>query len=263
MAENATDFSSERANAPVAIVTGAAGDIGRAVAMRLHRTGFCVMACDLDVHALRGAWDAATPGSAPARLRFMACDVAHPASVQATVAETLAAWGRIDALVNNAATVTSSAPVCELPMADWQRTLDVNLTGAWLMACAVMPAMTKARRGVILNMSSQLGQVGVRGRGAYGVSKAALLALTRAIAVDYADHGVRAVSLSPGAVLTSRVERRYGSAEKAIATLGPRNLTGRLGTVDEVAEAACFLLSEAAAFITGTDLLMDGGYTAI
>src|SRR3954468_4369549 len=101
MAENATDFSSEGADAPVAIVTGAAGDIGRAVAMRLHRTGFRVMACDLDVHALRSAWNAGTPGSAPARVQFMACDVAHPASVQATVAETLATWGRVDALVNN------------------------------------------------------------------------------------------------------------------------------------------------------------------
>ena len=247
----------------VAVVTGAAGDIGRAIAQKLNRQGFLVAACDIDLHRLAAAWNVEDSGKAPEGIHLMECNVTDSESVQQATASVISRWGRIDALVNNAATVTSSALVGELDVGDWQSTLDVNLTGAWRMASAVLPAMTQARRGVILNMSSQLGQVGARGRGAYGVSKAALLALTRAIAVDYADQGVRAISLSPGAVLTSRVEHRYGSAENAIATLGPRNLLGRLGTIDEVAEAACFLLSDSAAFITGTDMLMDGGYTVV
>jgi NAD(P)-dependent dehydrogenase (short-subunit alcohol dehydrogenase family) len=127
----------------------------------------------------------------------------------------------------------------------------------------VLKTMVPAGHGVILNMSSQLGHVGAAGRGAYGVSKAGLMALTRAIAVDYASQGIRAVSLSPGAVLTGRVVRRYGSADQAVQTLAPRYPIGRLGTVDEVADAALFLLGDGAAFMTGSDLLLDGGYTAV
>ncbi len=131
------------------------------------------------------------------------------------------------------------------------------------MARAVLKPMLAARSGVILNMASQLGHVGAAGRGAYGASKAALIALTRAIAVDYAAHGIRAVSLSPGAVMTSRLLRRYGSSQEAVRVLAPRYPAGRLGTVDEVAEAALFLVGDGAAFMTGTDMLVDGGYTAV
>ncbi len=246
----------------VYVVTGAAGDIGRAIARRLLAGGARVAAGDLDMPALQQAF--ADDGCAlPDGLLLGRCDVADNASIERFVADVVRRWGRIDGLVNNAAIATGSLPVCALDEADWSAALDVNLTGAWRMARAVMPQMLAAGRGVVLNMSSQLGHVGAAGRGAYGASKAGLLALTRAIAVDYASQGIRAVSLSPGAVLTGRVVRRYGSAEQASLTLAPRYPLGRLGTVAEVAEAACFLLGSGAAFMTGTDLLLDGGYTAV
>jgi NAD(P)-dependent dehydrogenase (short-subunit alcohol dehydrogenase family) len=247
----------------VVIITGAAGDIGRAIALRLRDAGIRVAACDLDLAGLCRSFRVESADRTPDGMLLLKCDVTDVEETRKVVGHVRQTWGRIDALVNNAATVTETAPVCDIDAATWQRTLGVNLTGAWHMACAVMPVMAAARRGVVLNVASQLGHVGAMGRGAYGVSKAGLLALTRAIAVDYAAQGIRAVSLSPGAVLTGRVARRYGSAEQAAAVLGPRNLTGRIGTVEEVAEAAFFLLRDSSAFITGTDLLVDGGYTAV
>jgi NAD(P)-dependent dehydrogenase (short-subunit alcohol dehydrogenase family) len=261
----------------VCVITGAAGDIGLAIAERYLAQGCRVAALDLDAAVLAErykAWsgvDAEAPCASDgsiqhddsAALLMLACNVADTASVVAAIDAVAARWGRVDVLVNNAATVTSSQPVCDLDEADWQMALDVNLTGAWRMARACVPHMAASSGGVILNMSSQLGHVTAAGRGAYGVSKAALMALTRSLAVDYAEQGIRAVSLSPGAVLTSRVVTRYGGADAATRTLAPRYPMQRLGTVEDVAEAALFLTGDGAGFITGTDLLVDGGYTAV
>jgi len=115
----------------------------------------------------------------------------------------------------------------------------------------------------VLNIASQLGSVAAPGRGAYGTSKAGLIALARAIAVDHADEGIRSLSLSPGAVLTSRVLRRYGDAETARLELASRYPVGRLGEVEEIAQMALFLMSKSASFMTGVDVRVDGGYTAI
>lgn len=261
----------------VCVITGAAGDIGLAIAERFLAQGCRVAALDLDAavlteryQALSGV-DAEAPCASdgdilrndPTDLLMLACNVADAASVNTAIDAVAARWGRVDVLVNNAATVTSSQPVCDLDEANWQMALDVNLTGAWRMARACVPQMAASGGGVILNMSSQLGHVTAAGRGAYGVSKAALMALTRSLAVDYAEQGIRAVSLSPGAVLTSRVVTRYGGADAATRTLAPRYPMQRLGTVEDVAEAAMFLTGDGAGFITGTDLLVDGGYTAV
>ena len=116
--------------------------------------------------------------------------------------------------------------------------------------------------GVIIHLASQLGQVGAPKRAAYGATKAALIQLARAMAVDQAADGIRVVSLSPGAVLTSRLEKRYGSKEKVIEALGHKYPVGRLGTPEDVAGSAAFIASDAAAFMTGTDVLIDGGYSA-
>jgi NAD(P)-dependent dehydrogenase (short-subunit alcohol dehydrogenase family) len=246
----------------VAVVTGAAGDIGHAIVQRLLRHGCRVLATDLSAETLQAAY-ADTDREASARLTLHACDVGDSNAVAQLMAALQTRWGGADMLVNNAAMATATLPVGALDDATWEATLNINLTGAWRMARAVLQTMVPAGRGVILNMSSQLGHVGAAGRGAYGVSKAGLMALTRAIAVDYAPHGIRAVSLSPGAVLTSRVVRRYGGEAQAVATLAPRYPIGRLGTVDEVADAALFLLGDGARFMTGSDLLLDGGYTAV
>jgi NAD(P)-dependent dehydrogenase (short-subunit alcohol dehydrogenase family) len=233
----------------VAIVTGAGGDIGHAIAKAFAEAGASVAL--LDLHAVENA-DAMFP---------IACDIADPAAVEAAVDKVVAKFGRIDMIVNNAAAETPLGTVCDIPLESWKRTLDVNLTGAFLLCKYAIPHMRR-QGGVILNIASQLGHVTTPGRAAYSASKAALHSLTRSLALDHAADGIRAVSLSPGAVLTSRVTRQAGGEEQVVAALAPLHPIGRIGTPEEIAATALFLVSDGAAFITGTDVLVDGGYTA-
>ncbi len=243
----------------VAVVTGAAGDIGAAIAGRFLAEGARVALLDRRSDG---------PATMAARLdadRVLACvcDIAEASEVEAAVSRVHQTMGRIDILVNNAATATPSAPVTELDEPDWRRMLDVDVTGAWLLARACIPHMTRCGGGVVLNIASQLGHVAAPGRAAYGVGKAALIALARAIAVDHAGQGIRAASLSPGAIMTSRLVSRDGSSQAVTDRLAPRYPLGRIGTAAEVASAALFLVSDEAGFVTGSDFLVDGGYTAV
>jgi NAD(P)-dependent dehydrogenase (short-subunit alcohol dehydrogenase family) len=244
----------------VAIVTGAARGIGAAIAAAYSAAGARLAALDLDRRAVEDMIAAA--GLPRERTLALACDVSDAAAVEAAVAETIAAFGAPDILVNNAAAVTPQGRIGDTPRAEWDRTLAVNLTGAFLMAQAVLRAMRPRRSGLVINVASQLAHVAAEGRGAYCVSKSGLLALTRAIALDHAAEGIRSVALSPGAVLTERLTGTYGTAEAAEAALLARHPIGRLGRPEELAQAALFLASDGAAFMTGTDLVIDGGYTA-
>ena len=245
----------------VAIITGAAGDIGMAMAARFLAAGARLALMDRDGALLHQR--AAALGAGEDRVVTMECDVADEHQSRAKVDEVAACFGALHVLVNNAATVTDKHAIASLPVADWHRTLAVNLTGPFLMAKWAIPHLKAAGGGVVLNIASQLGHVTAPGRGAYGATKAALHSLTRSIAVDHAADGIRAVSLSPGSVMTSRLTTRYGSEDAVNRELAGRHPIGRIGTPQEVAEAALFLVSDAASFITGTDLLADGGYTAI
>ena len=201
---------------------------------------------------------------APQRSLAIACDVADESAAEAAVQRTVAHFGGLHVLVNNAAMAAPLRPIGEVPVTEWRRMLDVNVTGAFIMARAAIAHLKRsAGAAVILNIASQLGHVTNPGSGAYSTSKAALLGLTRSIAVDYASQGIRAVSLSPCSVMTSRLTRRYGSEAAVNERLVPRHPIGRIGRPEEIAEAALFLVSDGAAFITGTDLLADGGYTAV
>ncbi|MEK7948816.1 SDR family oxidoreductase [Pigmentiphaga sp. YJ18] len=244
----------------IAIVTGAAGDLGAAIAGRFLLAGARVAWLDRD---RAGAEARARLGPAPERSVALGCDVADADSARQAVEATTAHFGALHILVNNAAIVSPRLPIGELGVDDWRQALDVNVTGAFLMAKWAIPHLLRAPGAVVLNIASQLGHVTNPGAGAYSASKAALLGLTRSIAVDYAQQGLRAVSLSPGSVMTSRLTRRYGSEAAASARLAPRHPLGRIATPAEIAEAALFLASDAAAFVTGTDLLADGGYTAV
>ena len=139
----------------------------------------------------------------------------------------------------------------------------VNVGGAFLMSRALLPAMITAGGGSIIHIASQLGSVAAEKRVVYCTSKGALIQLARAMAVDHAAANVRVNTLSPGAVETDRLVRRFGDMETARRIAGPKHLLGRLGQPDEIATAAVFLASDASRFMTGADLLVDGGYNAV
>jgi NAD(P)-dependent dehydrogenase (short-subunit alcohol dehydrogenase family) len=240
----------------VVLVTGAASGIGRAMVVRFLAEGARVACAELD----RAALDVAVAGLGDGALA-VPCDVTDPASAQAAVRTAVAAFGRLDALVNNAAAPSTGATVVELDLADWQREIAVSLTGAFLMSKAAVPAIEAAGGGSIVHIASQLGHVGGARSVAYCTAKAGLIHLAKLMAIDHAAEKIRVNSLSPGAVGTKRLLRRFTTLDDADRALGPLHLMGRIGKPEEIAAAAAFLVSDDAAFVTGTDLLVDGGYT--
>ena len=245
----------------IALVVGAATGIGRAIARELAAAGAAVVCADLD-----GAGAGATAAdieAAGGRALARRSDVTRAADAEADVAAAVAAFGGLDVLVFGAATHEPTATVIELSEADWNRTLAVNLTGAFLVSRAALPALRARGGGSIIFIASQLGRVGSAGRPAYCATKGALVQLAKVMAADHARDGVRVNTLSPGAVETGRLLHRYGDMAAARAALGPKHLLGRLGQPEEIARAALFLASDASSFMTGADLLVDGGYTAV
>jgi len=241
-----------------AILTGSGSGIGRAMAAAFVAEG-AVVAC-LDINA---DWANRSAREAGGGSIGIACDVTDPAAVEAAVAEAVAKLPPVKVLVNGAATRDRTATVVELTPEEWNRTIAVNLTSAFLVSRAVIPHMAKAGGGSIIHIASQLGKVGSPGRPIYCASKGALIQLAKVMAVDHAGENIRVNALCPGAIETERLEERFGSIEGSRAALGPKHPIGRLGTAAEIAEAALFLASEASAFMTGAELVVDGGYTAV
>jgi NAD(P)-dependent dehydrogenase (short-subunit alcohol dehydrogenase family) len=234
----------------VALVTGAAGDIGMAIARRFAAAGASVALVD-------------RKAGLPKDFFTLECDLADPAQAKHAVDRAAKHFGALHIVVNNAAADTPRVKVADVALEDWQRHFAVNVTAAFLMSKHAIPHMRAAGGGVVLNIASQMGSVTSAGGAAYSASKAALISLTRSITVDHAAEGIRAVSLSPGAIMTSRLTSRYGSEKAASDALAGRHPIGRLGTPQEVAEAAVYLVSGNASFFTGADVIMDGGYTAV
>ncbi|MEM8855308.1 MAG: SDR family oxidoreductase [Pseudomonadota bacterium] len=239
----------ERLAGRTAVVTGAAGDIGRAIATRFEAEGARVASLDL-------AFDGPSAGHP------FVCDITDEEAVARTVGEVVARLGPPTILVNNAAAPTPVGTVCDISRQAWDLSLAVNLTGAFLMCRSAIPVMAGAGGGVIINVASQLGHVSTPGRAAYCATKAALHSLTRTLALDHAGDNIRAVSLSPGAVRTGRLVRQAGTEAAVLEAFVPNHPIGRIGEPEEIAAAAAFLASEEAGFMTGTDMLVDGGYTA-
>jgi NAD(P)-dependent dehydrogenase (short-subunit alcohol dehydrogenase family) len=238
----------------VAVITGAAGGIGAAIARLFAAEGASVLCLDLQApDALAGEIGG----------RAMAVDVSREADTLAAAAEAVQAWGAVHILVNGAAPYDPVGDVLALPPAEWERVFAVQVTGAYLMSRAVLPSMIGAGGGSIIHIASQLGSVGTPGRPAYCAAKGALIQLARAMALDHADAGVRVNSLSPGAVETGRMLFRFGTMAAARAAAAPKHPIGRLGQPEEIASAALFLASSASSFMTGADLVVDGGYNAI
>ena len=238
------------------LIVGAASDIGRAIATRVIAEGGNVALAEQDARTARRLSAEFGDGA-----HGLVCDVTDAVSVQAAVMATHDAFGRLDGFVQNAAAPSVDATVVDLDPAQWHRELDVSLTGAFLLGKYAVPLMAQAGGSIVL-IASQYGSLGTTRSVAYCAAKAGLVNLARAMAVDHARQGIRVNSLSPGPVGTSRLLHRWPTIAAADADLGPATLLGRIARPDEIAAATAFLLSEDASYITGTDLHVDGGFTA-
>jgi NAD(P)-dependent dehydrogenase (short-subunit alcohol dehydrogenase family) len=245
----------------VALVSGAGGGIGRAICLAFAEAEAALACCDID--AVSAEETARLARDAGGRAVAQPCDVSIQAQTEAAAAAAHQAFGRVDIVVSAAAPHDPSGTVLETSLADWDRVLAVNLTGSFLLSRAALPYMIEGGGGSIIFIASQLGRVGSAGRAAYCATKGALIQLAKVMAIDHAGQNVRVNTLSPGGVETPRTLQRYGSFEAGRRSLGPKHLLGRLGQPQEIAAAALFLASEASSFVTGSDLLVDGGYTAV
>jgi NAD(P)-dependent dehydrogenase (short-subunit alcohol dehydrogenase family) len=244
----------------VALVTGGGGEIGGAICRGFAAEGAEVAVADL-APAKSEAVARVIAGSG-GRALALQVDVADEVSAKDAVERTIASFGRLTTLVNVAATVTPDGTVETLSLDDWNNAIAVNLTGAFVMCKYAVPELRRAGGGSIINIASQLGHLGVPLRSPYCTTKAALIHFTRILAMDHAIDKIRANTISPGFILTERSSRRSGGKERARAVAGPRHLLNRPGEPEEIAAGAIYLASDEAAFVTATDLLIDGGYIA-
>ncbi len=232
----------------VALVTGGTNGIGAAIVARLASEGAQVMIADL-----------VAPADALSGTAFIQTDVADAAQVEAAVAATIAKWGRLDVLVNNAG-IGTLAETPDMPEELWDSVFAVNIRAIYLFCKAAIPAM-RAQGGAIINVASISGLAGDYGMGAYNASKGAVINYTRSLALDCARDGIRVNALCPGLVETAISAVTLARPDDRAAWLAPIPL-GRTGTPEEIANVAAFLASDEASYVTGAVIVADGGITA-
>ena len=236
----------------VVIVTGAGSGIGYEAAARFRAEGAVVVAADVQ------------PDQVPEATETVHADVTKPEDVHALVQETMNRHGRVDILVNNAG-IGSTTDLLGCSVPEWDQVFAVNVRGPFLCMQAVLPDMLSRGKGVIVNVASVAGKIGLRDRAAYCASKGALIAHTKQVAVQWADAGIRCNAVCPGTVDSPWVGRLLSEApdpEQRRRDLVARQPMGRLGQPAEIAQAILFLSSEDAAFMTGSELVIDGGIHA-
>jgi len=242
----------------VALISGGSRGIGLATAQLFAEEGANVVLFARDPES--GAQAAAgIPNS-----HFVAGDVSSAADCQRAVDETLALHGQLDILVNSAGIIYRNRTIAETSEAEWDATFDINVKGIFLLSKAALPALRK-NTGAIVNLSSYVGMVGFAGASAYAASKAAIINLTRSMALDHARENLRVNAVCPGSVETDMIRtawEQFGDAEEARRLWASKHPLGRVATPREIAQAILFLASDEASFITGVALPVDGGITA-
>jgi len=242
------------------LITGAGSGIGRCSAEAFAREGARVVVGDVDEAA--GERTAAAIREAGGEALFVRLDVTDPDSARAAVEAAVDRYGALDVLFNNAG-VSAVGALEEIEPDAWDRVVNVNLRGVYLMCKYALPHMKARRSGAIINMSSCAAEMGLARRAAYAATKGAVLALTKSMQVDCAPYGIRVNALLPGTILTPFVESylrtSYDDPEAAIAAIKKRQLSGELGRPEDVAAAAVYLASDESKFMMGSPLYIDGG----
>jgi len=242
-----------------ALVTGATKGIGLETCKVLADAGADIAAVGRDAAGLREV--KAAVEAKGRRCVSIAADMATAEGPGKAAQEALAAFGRIDVLVNNAA-IALIAPLLEATAADWDATMAVNLRAPFLLAQALVPSMIKQGRGKIINISSQAGVIGQDSHAAYGASKGGLNTLTKVMCVEWAKHNIQVNSVCPTVILTPMGEEHWGKPERG-DPMKAKIPAGRFGKPVEVADLILYLASSASDLVNGQDILIDGGYTAV
>jgi NAD(P)-dependent dehydrogenase (short-subunit alcohol dehydrogenase family) len=240
----------------VAIVTGASQGIGEACVRRLLHDGASVALWDVD--DVRGEALRAELATAGNKVLFQRCDVSKKVDVDAALAATLKVFGRVDALVNNAG-IFRAAEFLDITEADWDAVLAVNLKGSFLVGQAAARVMASQGGGAIVNMSSVNGRMAIPSIASYNASKGGVEQLTRVMALALVGHGIRVNAVAPGTIATELAQQAVLTSEDAKRRILSRTPMKRLGEPSEIADVTAFLLSDAASYVTGEIVVVDGG----
>lgn len=251
-------MSDKKLSGKTAVITGASKGLGLAMARALGQAGVRLALASRNLEALRGVAKGLRADGLEAE-PFQA-DVTREADVRRLEGEVTARFGKVNILINNAG-INIRKPVTEFTLPEWHQVLDTNLTGVFLMCRAFIPHMKGQGYGRILNLTSIMSHVSLPGRSAYSASKTGLLGFTRALALELAAEGITVNGISPGPIATEMNAPIYNNPELNQQFL-TRIPAARWGREEEVANLAVYLCSPEAGFITGTDVLLDGGWTA-
>ena len=244
----------------VALITGAGSGIGRASALTFAREGAKVIVADIVVEG--GEETVQLVQNAGGEASFIKVDVSKAADVEAMINKVVETYGRIDCAHNNAGIEGQLAPTDEYSEEMFNRVLAINLAGVWLCMKYEIPHMLKQASGAIVNTASGAGLVGVAGMSAYVASKHGVVGLTKTAALEYAKSGIRVNAVCPGLIQTPMVERLTNAQPQLAEALVAAEPIGRTGRPEEIAESVVWLCSDAASFVTGHAMSVDGGYVA-